>query len=144
RLPAWVACDRSLTLAAAQGSMWPLRSRRPSGPRRSPRKRSTALANRTLSPTARAARLTRYAVIMLAAFHAVAAVADARTPRPLPSEVVSKAPGIKPLGRGHHKWWGIAVYDATLWVVGPSWSPSRPHALDVEPSRKVASETLVK
>jgi len=57
---------------------------------------------------------------------------------------MSKAPGIKPLGRGHHKWWGIAVYDATLWVVGTSWSPSRPHALDVEPSRKVASDTLVK
>jgi hypothetical protein len=80
---------------------------------------------------------------MLAALHGAPAVADAREPRPLPSEVVSTAPGIKPLGRGRHTWWGIAVYDATLWVVGSSWSPSRPHALDVEPSRKVATGTLV-
>ena len=36
------------------------------------------------------------------------------------------------------------MYDATLWVVGSSWSPSRPHALDLEPSRKVAARKLVR
>jgi len=35
------------------------------------------------------------------------------------------------------------MYDATLWVVGGSWSPSLPHALDLEPSRKAAASTLV-
>ena len=81
---------------------------------------------------------------MLAVLHGVAVVADAREPRPLPSELVSKAPGIKLLGHGRHTWWGVAVYDATLWVVGSSWSPSRPHALDLEPSRKVAARKLVR
>jgi hypothetical protein len=40
-------------------------------------------------------------------------------------------------------WWGIPMYDATLWIVGTSWSPSRPNALDLEPSRKAAAATLV-
>jgi hypothetical protein len=37
----------------------------------------------------------------------------------------------------------MRVYDVTLWVVGSTWSPSLPHALDVEPSRKVAAGTPV-
>lgn len=63
--------------------------------------------------------------------------------KPLPAQVVSQAPGIHPLGRGRHKWWGIQMYDATLWIVGASWSPAEPHALDLEPSRAVAGDTLV-
>jgi hypothetical protein len=36
------------------------------------------------------------------------------------------------------------MYDATLWIVGPQWSASGPHALDLEPSRAVSADTLVK
>jgi len=36
------------------------------------------------------------------------------------------------------------MYDATLWTAGPRWSAAEPHALDLEPSRAVAADTLVK
>ena len=36
------------------------------------------------------------------------------------------------------------MYDATLWIAGPRWSAAEPHALDLEPSRAVSSENLVK
>jgi len=64
--------------------------------------------------------------------------------RPLPPQVISKAPGIHPFGRGRHTWWGIRMYDATLWIVGPNWSAAAPHALDIEPGRDVPADMLVK
>lgn len=54
------------------------------------------------------------------------------------------APGMHPFGKGRHTYWGIRVYDATLWIVGPQWSAATPHALDIEPGRAVPSDTLVK
>ena len=64
--------------------------------------------------------------------------------RPLPPQVSSQAPGIHPFGKGRHSWWGIQMYDATLWIVGPQWSAAEPHALDLEPNRAVSADTLVK
>ena len=49
-----------------------------------------------------------------------------------------------PFGKGRHSWWGIQMYDATLWIVGPQWSAADTHALDLEPSRVVSGNTLVK
>jgi hypothetical protein len=63
--------------------------------------------------------------------------------RPLPRQVASKAPGIHPFGKGRHTVWGIRVYDATLWIVGPQWSADAPHALEIEPGRAVPASTLV-
>jgi len=64
--------------------------------------------------------------------------------RPLPPQVLSAAPGMHPFGKGRHTWWGIRMYDATLWIVGPRWSAAAPHALDIEPGRAVPADTLVK
>jgi hypothetical protein len=64
--------------------------------------------------------------------------------RPLPSHVVSQVPEIHPFGKGRHSLWGIKVYEATLWIVGPQWSDAKPHALDIEPNRAVPADTLVK
>jgi hypothetical protein len=64
--------------------------------------------------------------------------------RPLPPQVLSSAPGMHPFGKGRHTWWGVRMYDATLWIVGPQWSAAVPHALDIEPGRAVPSDTLVK
>jgi len=64
--------------------------------------------------------------------------------RPLPPQVLSQAPGMHPFGKGRHTWWGIQMYDATLWIAGPRWSAVEPHALDLEPSRAVSADTLVK
>jgi Chalcone isomerase-like len=64
--------------------------------------------------------------------------------RPLPQQVLSKAPGMHPFGKARHTLWGIRVYDATLWIVGQHWSADEPQALDIEPARTVSAEALVK
>jgi hypothetical protein len=87
----------------------------------------------------RAASL-RFASALLVLLFATYAIAA----RPLPPQVVAQAPGMHPFGRGRHTLWSIRVYDATLWIVGPNWSASAPHALDIEPGRSVPADTLVK
>ncbi|HUY18265.1 MAG TPA: chalcone isomerase family protein [Candidatus Binataceae bacterium] len=62
----------------------------------------------------------------------------------MPAQVAAAVPGMHPFGKGRHSWWGIQMYDATLWIVGPRWSEAEPHALDLEPSRAVSADTLVK
>lgn len=82
----------------------------------------------------------RLATILLVLISAAYASAS----RPLPPTVVSKAPGIHPLGKGRHTWFGVRMYDATLWIVGPQWSAAAPQALDIEPGRDVPADTLIK
>lgn len=89
----------------------------------------------------------RQLVTMLLVVISAVAFADAAPPaghRPLPQLVTSQAPGIHPLGKGRHSWWGIQMYDATLWIVGAQFSAAAPHALDLEPGRAVPADTLVK
>ena len=86
----------------------------------------------------RAASL-RLATILLVTLSATFAIAA----RPLPPQVVSAVPGMHPFGKGRHSLWGIRMYDATLWIVGPQWSAAAPHALDIEPGRAVPADTLV-
>src|SRR5450755_4254893 len=78
---------------------------------------------------------------MLVTPSALAAQPLTRKPRPEP--VKSQAPGIRPVGRGRETLWGIHIYDATLWIVGDRFTPAEPHALDIEPGRKVSADTLV-
>jgi hypothetical protein len=82
----------------------------------------------------------RLATILLVLISATYAIASHR---PLPSQVLSKSPGMRPFGTGRHTLWGIRVYDATLWIVGPQYSADAPHALDIEPGRAVPADTLV-
>ena len=81
-------------------------------------------------------RLGTMLLVLLSATSTIAA-------RPLPPQVISQAPGMHMLGKGRHSWWGVRMYDATLWIVGPNWSAAAPHALDIEPGRAVPSDTLV-
>src|ERR1700691_4622520 len=83
----------------------------------------------------------RLATILLVLISSISAIASHR---PLPPPVLSKAPGMHPFGKGRHSWFGIRMYDATLWIVGPQWSAAAPHALDIEPGRDVPADTLVK
>lgn len=82
--------------------------------------------------------------MLLAVISATSASAAPLGHKPLPAQVLSQAPGMRPLGKGRHTWWGIQMYDATLWIVGPQWSAAQPHALDLEPGRVVSADTLVK
>ncbi len=89
-----------------------------------------------------AASLRVVAVLLIVAATAPVATAQ-QSHRPLPQPVLAAAPGLRPLGKGRHSVWGIRVYDATLWTVGPKWSPAAPHALDIDPGRAVPADTLV-
>jgi hypothetical protein len=84
------------------------------------------------------------AAVVVTRISAVPAVAAPPDHRRLPPEVFSQAPGMHPLGKGRHSWWGVPMYEATLWTAGPRWSAAEPHALDLEPSRTVPADALVK
>ncbi len=86
----------------------------------------------------------RFSAMLLMLISVTSAIAAPPAHRPLPSQVVSQAPQLHPFGKGRHSWWGIQMYDATLWIVGPQWSATGTHALDLEPSRVVPADTLVK
>src|SRR5260370_12317180 len=64
-------------------------------------------------------------------------------PAPLPAKVIELAAGMRPLGKGRHTWFGVHIYDATLWVGGDRWTPDQPHAIDLESGRDVPATTLV-
>jgi hypothetical protein len=95
-----------------------------------------------ISRGAASSRLAAIILMLISARFAIAA--PPLTHRPLPAQVLSSAPEIHPFGKGRHSLWGIPMYDATLWIVGPQWSDSAPHAIDIEPSRAVSSDLLVK
>jgi hypothetical protein len=93
---------------------------------------------------AAAAAWPRLAAMLLVLIPATSTIAQTGGQRPLPPQVLSKAPGMHPFGTGRHTYWGIRMYDATLWIVGPQRSPATPHAFDLEPGRAVPADTLVK
>jgi hypothetical protein len=61
----------------------------------------------------------------------------------LPPAIVSQVPDMHPLGHGKRTVWGLKVYHATLWVSGHSWTPSEPHAVELEPARTIPAATLL-
>jgi hypothetical protein len=86
-------------------------------------------------------RIGTILVVLISTGSAIAAPPGGH--RPLPPQVLSMAAGMHPFGKGRHSWWGIRMYDATLWIVGSQWSDAKPHALDIEPGRTVPADTLV-
>lgn len=103
-----------------------------------------ASANNMSELNTRAHRSKLATIFALAAFAAaIAPPAHAHKLRMLPPEVTSDAPGIHELGRGKRYFWGVKVYHATLWVVGPTWNPAEPHAMELEPGRNIPADSLV-
>jgi hypothetical protein len=82
-------------------------------------------------------------LLMLVSVTAAAQSSSAAKPAPLPAKVLQQAPEIHPLGKGRHSWFGIHIYDATMWIVGDHWSPDQPHAIDLESGRDITPAMLV-
>jgi hypothetical protein len=101
------------------------------------------LMTRQIATAAAWSRIPTMLVLLVSATCAIA-LAQQGGRRPLPPQVTAKAPGMHPIGSGRHTWWGVRMYDATLWIVGPQYSSATPHALDIEPGRNVPADTLVK
>jgi hypothetical protein len=49
----------------------------------------------------------------------------------LPAMVAAEDPALRLLGEGRLRWFGLHVYDSSLWVPDGKWSFDRPFALDI-------------
>ena len=74
-------------------------------------------------------------LLLLALFFAVSAQA-------LPDALRSEAPGLRQWGSGEMRWFGLALYRATLWVAGDS-PESSTSALQLDYRRDIPRERLV-
>ncbi|HSO08197.1 MAG TPA: chalcone isomerase family protein [Pelomicrobium sp.] len=79
----------------------------------------------------------------LAATVAGVAVANVMHP-PLPEPLRESAPQLRPLGQGTLTWFGLTIYDSTLWVAGSRWSMDQPFALDIRYQREIAGSRIVR
>ena len=61
---------------------------------------------------------------------------------PLPAAIVTEIPALALLGEGRLRWFGIHVYDSSLWVPGGSWSIERPFALDIRYAMNIKGRDL--
>src|SRR5258708_25683547 len=96
------------------------------------------LMTRGIPTSATTLRLGTMLLVLISAVSG--AVAQTGGHRPLPTQVLSTAPGIHPFGKGRHSWWRVWMYDATLWIVVPQWSAAAPNALHIDPRRPSASD----
>lgn len=79
---------------------------------------------------------------LLAAAAFAAALAQASPP--LPVALASEVPMLKPLGEGRLRWFGLHVYDSSLWVPGDAWSFDRVFALDIRYAMNIRGRDLTK
>ena len=61
---------------------------------------------------------------------------------PLPVALVAELPMLRPLGEGRLRWFGLHVYDSSLWVPGDAWSAERPFALDIRYAMSIKGRDL--
>lgn len=60
----------------------------------------------------------------------------------LPAAVAAEYPSLKPLGEGRLRWFGLHVYDASVWVPGAAWSPDELFALEIRYSMNIKGREL--
>lgn len=61
---------------------------------------------------------------------------------PLPVPLAAELPTLRPLGEGRLRWFGLHVYDSSLWVPGDAWSAERPFALDIRYAMSIKGRDL--
>jgi hypothetical protein len=69
-------------------------------------------------------------------------IARAQTRASLPPAVLQKAPVLHQVGKGSHSYFGLKVYEVTLWAANNRWNPAEPHALDLESNRAIPGAQL--
>jgi hypothetical protein len=82
---------------------------------------------------------------LLAALALAAALAQAPlalASPPLPVALASEMPMLRPLGEGRLRWFGLHVYDSSLWVPGEAWSFDRVFALDIRYAMNIKGRDL--
>jgi hypothetical protein len=61
----------------------------------------------------------------------------------LPEQVAKDFPDLRHAGEGRLRWFGLHVYDASLWINGAQWNEEREFALDIRYARNIKSRRLV-
>lgn len=56
--------------------------------------------------------------------------------------MLRKAPALHQVGKGSHSYFGLKVYQVTLWAASNRWRPEEPHALDLESNRAISGEQI--
>jgi hypothetical protein len=81
----------------------------------------------------------RRAIVAALAFAAACALAQGV---PLPAALVAELPSLRLLGEGRLRWFGLHVYDSSLWVPGEGWSADKPFALDIRYAMNIKGRDL--
>ncbi len=53
----------------------------------------------------------------------------------LPESIGKEYPRLQLAGEGRLRWFGLLIYDASLWIEGGRWNPRREFALDIRYAR---------
>ena len=61
----------------------------------------------------------------------------------LPEQVAKEFPTLRFAGEGRLRWFGLHIYDASLWISGARWSGEEEFALDIRYARDIKARTLV-
>ena len=61
----------------------------------------------------------------------------------LPEQVARDFPNLRLAGEGRLRWFGLNIYDATLWISGARWTGKQEFALDIRYARDIKSRRLV-
>ena len=61
---------------------------------------------------------------------------------PLPAATVAEFPGLRELGEGRLRFIGIHVYDISLWISGPAYSPKELFALELRYAINIKGRAL--
>lgn len=69
-------------------------------------------------------------------------VAPAMSNPALPEAVRTAVPSAMANGQATLRWFGLHIYDATLWTSGGRWAPEAPYALDIRYARSIAGNAL--
>ena len=60
----------------------------------------------------------------------------------LPPAVVADVPDLRLLGEGRMRWFGLLLYDASLWVRGSDWQWDRQFVLDLHYAREFSGRRI--
>jgi len=61
----------------------------------------------------------------------------------LPQPLAKAFPDLRLAGEGQLRWFGLHIYDATLWISGPRWTGEQKFALDIRYAREIKGRKLV-
>ncbi len=90
--------------------------------------------------------MNRRAALLFAALLAVASGAQAQgAPEiQMPAAVAEAAPGLRQIGAGAFRWFGLKVYDATLWTRGAPPEFVQPFALSLRYARSLKGAAIAR